>query len=93
MTNIEGWDLSYHAIARALDMAVDGDAIRAALVEPEGKWKGCADKTRQIWWHGRIALIVNPEQKRVITVTWNTHGKMSRDEDDERFWRDVENNA
>jgi len=85
---VDGWTLSQHAIDRALDMAIDGEAIRKVLEEPEGKWD-CPDPERELWWHGRVCLAVNIPQKRVVTVLWNTGHSLNREEfDDELFWRD-----
>lgn len=87
---IDGWEMTRHAIKRALDMAVDGEAIRTALLNPEGSRPSrnpeCPDA--ELRWGGRLCLVVNPKQKRVITVMWNTGYSMPRTEDDELWWRD-----
>ena len=87
---IDGWTLTPHAIGRALDMAADPAEIRKAITEPEdvhpspADYPGCEMRS-----HGRICLAVNPELRTVITVMWATGGRMSREDDDELFWRDA----
>jgi hypothetical protein len=87
---LDGWEMTQHAIDRALDMAVEGDAIRTVLTDPEGTKPGRVEKypDAELWWNGRVTLAVNPKQKKVITVLWNTGGHMDRTEDDELWWRD-----
>lgn len=87
---LDGWEMTQHAIDRALDMAVDGELIGLALADPEGRKKTC-DSTNpdvELWSRGRLTLAVNPKQKRVVTVLWNTGGHMDRTDDDELWWRD-----
>jgi hypothetical protein len=85
---IKDWTVTRHAIDRALDMAVTGESIRKAVLEPEGTWQG-ADPNRELRWHGRVCVAVDKTRKSVVTVMWNTGGKMSREDDDELFWRDA----
>ncbi|MGW0682938.1 hypothetical protein ACWD2L_06190 [Streptomyces sp. NPDC002754] len=80
--------MSKHATERALDMAVDGEAIRDVLDSPQGAhehpdYPGC-----EMWTRGRICLAVNPVERVVITVMWATRGRMDREDNDEAFWRD-----
>lgn len=80
--------MSKHATERALDMALDGEAVRKAITEPQDvhrhrDYPGCEMRK-----HGRVCLAVNPDQKLVITVMWAVDGRMSREDDDELFWRD-----
>ncbi|WP_146132516.1 hypothetical protein [Streptomyces solincola] len=91
MPEISGWTIRWHALQRALDMAVEGEEIRLCLTEP----KLISDsperypKECKIYERGRIAIAVNEETREAITVLWNTGGywRFDRD-DDELWWRD-----
>jgi hypothetical protein len=68
---MEGWYLSNHAIERALDMALDAEEIRTALLRPDRlspsvKYPGCENRVS-----GRILLATNPAERVVITIGWN----------------------
>lgn len=85
-----GWRFTKHAVARALDMAVEPAEVRAALVDPESDEPSGRKYPPEVrlFKRGRIALAVNANTKEVITVMWNTGGYMSRTDDDELWWRD-----
>lgn len=69
----EGWRFTYHALRRAVDMALDAEEIRAVLASPtrttySRKYKNC-----WVLSNGHIALAVDPTDKVVITVLWDTY--------------------
>ena len=72
MGDINGWTLSDHAVARALDMAVDAAAIRRVLESPEVKQPSTPGygADAEIWTSGKIACVVHPVDRVVITVLW-----------------------
>lgn len=80
--------MSKHATQRALDMAIDAEDIRNALTRPESTHLHPDYPDSEMRTYGRICLAVNPVQRVVITVMWATRGRMSREDDDEAFWRD-----
>lgn len=72
MPTTGGWHFTQHALARALDMAVDADDIKRVLTNPEVKQpsgKGYPDGY-SIWASGRIALVVVPADQVVVTILW-----------------------
>jgi hypothetical protein len=81
-----GWHFTQHALDRALDMAVDPPLIRAVLDNPEVQQPsgpGYPDHYA-IWAAGRIALVVAPEERVVVTCLWR--GKVyERGTDSEPF--------
>lgn len=62
--------LTKHAIARALDMGVEGDEIRQALLHPERVRKSRIYKDTKNYTAGRISLAVC--NNHVITVVWSS---------------------
>lgn len=67
-----GWHFTMHAVRRILDMAVDPDEVKALLdnpdvVQPSGK--GYPPHFR-IWAKGRIAVVIHPEDRTVVTCLW-----------------------
>jgi hypothetical protein len=67
-----GWHFTHHALARALDMALDPDDIRAVLSGPHVAQPGGPDYPDgyEIWATNRIALVVRPEEHVVVTCLW-----------------------
>lgn len=67
-----GWHFTQHALDRALDMALDPPLIRSVLSNPEVQQPGGAGypKRYAIWSAGRIALVVVPEERVVVTCLW-----------------------
>lgn len=67
-----GWHFTQHALNRALDMAVEPAALRAVLNAPEVRQPGGPKypECYAIWAAGRIALVVAPEEKVVVTCLW-----------------------
>lgn len=72
MSALDGWQLGLHAVDRALDMAVDASEIRAALMTPDVRQPTGPDYPdhQQLWAKGRIALVVDPAARYVVTVLW-----------------------
>ncbi|OII61149.1 hypothetical protein BJP40_06380 [Streptomyces sp. CC53] len=69
---VDGWKLSTHAVDRALDMALDPDEIRRTLADPavtQPSGSGYPDNC-EVWAAGRIALVVAPAERIVITCLW-----------------------
>lgn len=67
-----GWHFTQHALDRALDMALDPHLIRQVLARPEVKQPsgpGYPSHYR-VWASGRIALVVAPEERVVVTCLW-----------------------
>lgn len=84
-----GWNFTQHAIDRALDMAVDPDDIRRVLVNPEVRqvtYHPDHPEESFVWSAGRIALVVQPESKTVVTVLWR--GTVYTRGDDSEPYRD-----
>ncbi|MFD8117023.1 hypothetical protein [Streptomyces microflavus] len=88
--DLGGWIVRWHALQRALDMALEGNEIRRCLLTPTEVRQNAAKlpPERKLYIHGRIALAVNEANREVITVLWNSGGAMSRKDDDELWWRD-----
>lgn len=66
------WNLSDHAVERALDMALDPEVIRALLSRPDTMHASGPDypSGSEIWASGRVAAAVVPEERVVITFLW-----------------------
>lgn len=69
----EGWRFTYHALRRAVDMALDAEEIRAVLTAPRRTTYSRKYKTCWVLSNGHIAIAVNPDEKVVITVLWDTY--------------------
>lgn len=70
---LNGWSMSNHAVERALDMALSGEEIRHVLVHPQVKQKthpAGYPEGYETWSGPRIALIVNPAERVVVTCLW-----------------------
>lgn len=68
---IDGWGLTEHARARAVEMGVTAQEIRGCLspsaVQSRSRtYPGCMNR-----WHGRLALATDPATRTVITLLWN----------------------
>lgn len=61
--------LTDHAIARALDMGVDGDEIARAVLNPQDIHNG--KNGAEIRVAGRVAVVFNPAVSLVVTVMWH----------------------
>lgn len=70
--DIEGWTFSRHALMRAVEMAVDAEELRGVLLKPTRTVYSRKYKNAWVMSNGRISLCVNPEDKVVITVLWDT---------------------
>lgn len=70
--NADEWTFSYHALSRAVDMALDPEELRQVIDSPvRALPHGSRPGVHYI--HGeRITLTVNLETREVITVQWNT---------------------
>lgn len=80
----KGWTLTLHAAKRMIEMDVYIEEVLLACAKPEVTYPGAADhpgkencRTHQ---HGRIAVIVDPIEKNVVTVLWRTTEEYSRTE-------------
>jgi len=60
--------LTRHAIARALDMGVDGDEILNAVATPQSVRR--AESGLELRTHGRITAVYDPGPRAVVTVMW-----------------------
>lgn len=95
---ISEWTFSRHAVERALDMALDADELRLALIHPEytrhapltkPEYEGC-----RIHIRGRLSVVVDPASRVVITVIWYKQFKSGDTtrrrtaQEDEEFFRD-----
>ena len=69
---LEGWKFAWHALRRAVDMAVEADELREVLTRPKRTCHSRKYKNCWVMSNGRIALAVNPHEKVVITVLWDT---------------------
>jgi hypothetical protein len=63
--------VSPHALQRALEMGVTGEEIRRTFESPKDRFWS---QKHQSWTyvHGRIALGIDEDQSRIITVLWST---------------------
>lgn len=87
---LEDWAMSLHALERAVEMCLTPDEIAECLTDPEVVYPAGPEygKHCSIHVHGRIAIAVDMEVKRAITVIWR--GAVGRDfEDDMKRIRDV----
>lgn len=66
------FELTPHAINRALDMALDEDAIRGVLGDPRHVRPGTAG--RELWTRGSLSAVMEARDGfwAVITFTWAT---------------------
>lgn len=70
---IDDWKFTNHALRRAVDMAIDPDELRSVLTVPKTtthsrKYNGC-----WLLKNGHICIAVNPDERVVITVLWDTY--------------------
>lgn len=83
MQSINGawFDLSPHAIGRALDMALDAEAIRETLGNPRHVRKGLAG--REMWTRGKVTAVVAEQDGfwTVVTFLWATANAWVTDTD------------
>jgi hypothetical protein len=91
---LDGWEMTRHAIQRALDMAVDAEEIRDAILSPAriDETPNRYPPERKLYTKGRLTLCVHVADKAVLTVMWNrwwsgNGARFDRDHDEE-FWRD-----
>lgn len=72
MPSTGGWHFTQHALDRALDMALDSHQIRSVLSDPQVKQPSGKDYPEgyEIWSHTRIAVVVVPDEKVVVTFLW-----------------------
>lgn len=70
--------MSNHAIARALEMGLNGDDIREAFVNPDSI---VASNTHPGWNYrrGRITLGVSADRECVTTIVWSTQDAWEAD--------------
>jgi hypothetical protein len=72
MPTTGGWHFTQHALDRALDMALDPHQISAVLNEPQVKQPSGPGYPEHysIWATGKIALVVAPSERVVVTCLW-----------------------
>ena len=61
------FDLTQHAIQRALDMGVDGDEIAQAVNHPQSVRESDG---RELRTHGRVTVVFAPGPRLVVSVLW-----------------------
>lgn len=66
-TSSRPFDLTKHAIERALDMGVSGDEILHAVNDPQAVRPSGG---RELRTHGRITVVFAPEPRLVVSVLW-----------------------
>lgn len=67
---LDGWTFSWHALERAVDMAVPAEELRDVLAEPKATWQSDKYQGCQMRTNYRIILACDPEARAVITVLW-----------------------
>ena len=70
--DIGKYQLSQHAIQRALDMGVDGYMIRQSLLHPENVRPQYNYQGRDCFDWGVISCVVDRASNVVVTVLWRT---------------------
>lgn len=67
-----GWHFTQHALDRALDMALEASWIHGVLRDPQVKQPSGANYPEgyEIWAHGRIAAVVVPDERVIVTFLW-----------------------
>lgn len=70
ISDLDGWSFSIHAMERALDMALDGEEIKAALTRPDVVNPGTHPHQR-FHLRGRISLLLDMDNKRIVTILWS----------------------
>lgn len=65
------FNMSHHALSRAVEMELEGDEIRNAFLDPDAIVRS---KTHPGWNYrrGRITLGVSEDRAWVTTVVWST---------------------
>lgn len=77
MNTLDGWTFSSHALSRAVDMALDPEALTACITNPEVVYDQETNPAyfgHKVRVAGRVAMIVEPKAKRVVTVVWRGDG-------------------
>lgn len=79
----KGWTLSHHAAERMVQMDACLEEVLLACARPDVTYPGANGhpgkdhcRTQQ---HGRIAVIVDPTEKNVVTVLWRTTEQYDRE--------------
>lgn len=91
MHDISEWSITRHALRRAVEMALDPDEIREALIHPTRPLPAPGDDGSHRIHTERIYLVVDLARRRVITIGWNSFdGKRIQryDRDDISLCRD-----
>lgn len=70
------WAWTHHALSRAVDMAVDPGDLRLTLLAPARVYP--TRDGRSVYQRGRIALVVDVPDARVVTCIWNNAGNKTR---------------
>lgn len=88
MASAGGWHFTHHALERAVDMAIDPEVIYGILTSPACTTPGGPEHPAgcQIWATGKVAIVVRPDDRVVVTVLWR--GKDYVRGEDEEFFRD-----
>jgi hypothetical protein len=72
---ISDWTFSKHALSRAVDMAVDPHELTACIIKPEVIYDQETNPAyfgHKVRVAGRLALVVDPNDKHVVTVLWRS---------------------
>lgn len=66
------FEMTPHAVGRAIDMAVDEDAIKGVLADPRDVRR--ANAGREMWTRGKVTAVVEARDGywAVITFMWST---------------------
>jgi hypothetical protein len=76
---ITGWRLTQHARARAAEHCFDDAELSAALERPEVSYTQTnRGELRQVRQGGRVAVVVNPETRVVVTVLFRSPAEWQR---------------
>ncbi len=78
-TEIAGWPLTRHAQDRAAEHGFDGAELSAALERPEVSYTQKNNgKLRQVRQEGRVAVVVDPVTRVVVTVLFRSPDEWRR---------------
>lgn len=75
-TELAGWRLTRHAQARAAEHGFDDAELLAALERPEVSYP--QTNHRQVRQESRVAVVVDPVTRVVVTVLFRSPGEWQR---------------
>jgi len=78
-TEIAGWRLTRHAETRAAEHGFDGAELLAALERPDVSYtQANHGKLRQVRQESRVAVVVDPATRVVVTVLFRSPAEWRR---------------